>query len=123
MKRVIKFIKENILGIKPIFRKRVKYFWWSNMWCYIEYTFDNGWSWHPILSLKTELCNGLTYKVAETASYHIDYVENTLKALNTLEDCIAHNKQILDAANKSRDELHQRLEKRINTIKNCNLNE
>lgn len=122
MKRVIKFIKENILGIKPVFRKRVKFFWWSDTWCYIEYTFDNGRSWHPILCLKTELRNGLTYKVAEPASYHIDYVENTFTVL-TLEDCIAHNKQILDAANKSRDELHRCLEKRINTIKNCNLNE
>ena len=118
MRRLIKFIKEDILHIRPIFMTRVKYFWWSTMYCYIEYTDNNGWKWHPILGLSTELESGLTYKTTEIKSYHIDYVTNALESFNTLDKCLKHNEEMVKKANESRKELDKKLENRAAIIKN-----
>lgn len=55
MKKIIKWFKENILGIKPIFKIKIEQSWFSERWFCIKFSNNNGWSWEYIISERHDI--------------------------------------------------------------------
>ena len=94
---IFKFIKENILKIKPIFRIEIKESWFSKDWVYIRYSSNNGWKWRVII------CYNYDTSIAAWDKYKVDieYIQiNNVKEfidenqLNTFENCENYNEKV-----------------------------
>jgi hypothetical protein len=94
---ILKFIKENIFRIKPIFKIEIKESWFSKDWVYIRYSPNNGWKLRVLITYNydTSIAAWDKYKV------DIEYIKiNEVKEfidenqLNTFENCEKYNEKV-----------------------------
>ena len=99
-KQIIKWFKEDVLNIKPIFKIEIKESWFSPDYVYIRYSPNNGYKWYVITGGERDYetnCRWKKYKVA-TAYYKIDCIETVINAnnLNSYENCKAYVEKVYD---------------------------
>ena len=96
-KSIVKFIKENIFKIKPIFKIEIKESWFSKDWVYIRYSSNNGWKWHVIIDWRHDVSVAAwdKYKV-DTEYVRINEVKEFIdkNQLNTFENCEKYNEKV-----------------------------
>lgn len=88
--KLIKFIKENILRIRPVFKIKIIQTYFSNEFFNIKFSKNNGWIWEYII--RTELDN--KYYVPRVDNIHYTRIESFASKFKSYDDCINYNKYI-----------------------------
>ena len=90
LNKIIKFIKEDILRIRPIFKIKIVETYFSKQFFNIKFSKNNGWTWDYIL--RSELSNNYYVPVVDNISYkNIEWFVSDFKSY---EDCINYNNSI-----------------------------
>ena len=103
MLTVVKWFKENVLKIKPIFRIKIERTWFSDDWFTIKFSNNNGWSWEYIVE-KTIDVDYPYRKLMSTKKYiSSNSIEDWSRELNTYKKCREHNDKVMDNIRKNND--------------------
>ena len=120
MKNIIKWIKENIFRIKPIFKIQIKESCFSEKYVYIRYTNDNGFHWYVIPEATSD------YNVSSWKKLKIDYkyisiddIESFIKYNNftTFEDCEKYASEVYAEVDKHNEIAYKRYKESMETSK------
>ena len=120
MKNIIKWIKENIFRIKPIFKIEIKESWFSERYVYIRYTNDNGFHWYVIPEAVSDYNVVGWYKCKIDYKYiSIDAIESFIKYNNfkTFEDCEKYASEVYDEVDKHNKIAYTKYKESIETGK------
>lgn len=116
MKNIFRWFKENVLGIKKVFKLKVKESCFSPQYYYFKFSNNNGWTWEYIIredndvfSYCDELEPGIKY-------FSACDIESRAKDFSTYEKCREHNDWVMNNINKTNK---QRREKYYKSIKNA----
>ena len=116
MKNIFRWFKENVLGIKKVFKLKVKESCFSPQYYYFKFSNNNGWTWEYIIredndvfSYCDELEPGIKY-------FSACDIESRAKDFSTYEKCREHNDWVMDKINKTNK---QRREKYYKSIENA----
>ena len=74
-KNFFRFIKEDVLGIKDIFRIKIEKCYWSERYVYIKFSKNNGWTWKYII----RYCNDIDSNCGE---YEIELKPFNIESLD-----------------------------------------
>ena len=119
MKNIIKWIKENVFRIKPIFKIQIKESWFSEKYVYIRYTNDNGFHWYVIPEAESDY-NVRWDKLKIKHKYiSIDDIEWFIKYNNfkTFEDCEKYASEVYDKVDKHNKIEYKKYKENIETYK------
>ncbi len=114
MKKLFRWFKEDVLGIKKVFKVKIEESSFSPQYYCIKFSNDNGWSYEYIIRDEPDVyscCNELEPCVKY---FHACDVESKTKDFSTYEKCREHNDWVMDKINKTNK---QRREKYYNSIK------
>lgn len=101
VKTIFKFIKEDILQIKPIFKIKIEESWFSKEYYCVKFSENNGWTWTYLLkSTKIAFPSFPGEEALEKLVVNINNVVGFAKNFKTIDDCIKYNQ---DAINKMRE--------------------
>lgn len=117
IRRVFTFIKENILGIKPIFKIKIEKCWWGHDYVNIKFSKDNGWSWKYIVGQYFNAWSEYDGDMVDTKSFTVNEVEYVLRELKTYEDCITYNNKIYKKVKEHNDWKKEQYYSKINKRK------
>lgn len=116
MKNIFRWFKENVLGIKKVFKLKVKESCFSPQYYYFKFSNNNGWTWEYIIredndvfSYCDELEPGIKY-------FSACDIESRAKDFSTYEKCREHNDWVMNNINKTNK---QRREKYYKSIENA----
>jgi hypothetical protein len=92
---ILKYIKENILKYKPIFKIKIKKTWFSCEYYNIMFSKNNGWTYDYIYKARTDYDGPYETYYAEPDCFKFTEIKNILKYnYKTLEECISHNESV-----------------------------
>lgn len=118
---ILKFIKENIFKIKPIFKIEIKESWFSKDWVYIRYSSNNGWNWYVIVeeTIDADENKWDKYKV-ETRYVKITCIEDFMKYndLSSFEKCEQFCEKIYDWVREHNERAYSEYVKKVNPGRN-----
>lgn len=119
MKNIIKWIKENIFGIKPIFKIEIKESWFSEKYVYIRYTNDNGFHWYVIPEAVNDYDVAWNKRKIECKYISIDDIESFIKYNNftTFEDCEKYASEVYDEVDKHNEITYKKYKESMETGK------
>lgn len=117
MKNIFRWFKENFLGIKKVFKLKVKESCFSPQYYYFKFSNNNGWTWEYIIREDNNV-----YSYCDELEPGIKYfsacdIESRAKDFSTYEKCREHNDWVMNNINKTNK---QRREKYYNSIKTLN---
>lgn len=118
---MFKFIKEKILRIKPVFKIQIKRSSFSNEYCYIRFSGNNGWTWQTILRAVDTFSFEADYDGqmhAETKYIPYDEVVSFAKQFKTLNDCINYNNKLIEKVKDNNKKAKKDYIKKVNNINN-----
>ena len=116
MKNIFRWFKENVLGVKKVFKLKVKESCFSPQYYCFKFSNNNGWTWEYIIRDEPDV-----YSYCDELEPCIKYfqacdVESRAKDFSTYEKCREHNDWVMDKINKTNK---QRREKYYNSIENA----
>ena len=100
---MIKWFKEKVLGIKPIFKIKIEEASFSERFFCIKFSNNNGWSWEYIIDDKYDAwspCNELT---TDIAYWGPSSIKTIAQEFDSYEKCLAYNKRVMDNINKTNE--------------------
>ena len=101
VKTIYRFIKENILQIKPIFKVKIEESWFSKEYYYVKFSKNNGWTWTYLLkSIKIAFPSFPGEEALEKLVVNRNNVVGFAKNFKTIDDCIKYNQ---DTINKMKE--------------------
>ena len=122
-KLFFKFIKENILGIKPIFIMKLEPMRFFNSY-YLKFSNNNGWSWEYIKKAHDEYTYVYPRKIINIAVINSDSVKEFTSQFKTYEDCRRYNDKIRNEVEKFNEKSYleyiEKEDKTQNFIENFN---
>ena len=92
LNKFIKFIKEDILRIRPIFKIRIVESNFSKEFFNIEFSKNNGWTWDYII--RAELSFPNKYYVPRVDNIYYKNIKSFVSKFKSYEDCINYNNSI-----------------------------
>lgn len=96
VKNIYKFVKENILQIKPIFKIRIEMSWFSKEYYCIKFSGNNGWTWKYLLSDSTLGIPSYPGKRGvEKLIVNARCVVHFAESFKTLKDCQKYNQTVM----------------------------
>lgn len=114
---MIKWFKERVLGIKPIFKIKIEKAWFSEKYFCIKFSNNNGWSWRYIIDVKYDINSPCSELTTDIAYWGPDSIETIAKDFDSFEKCLAYNKRVLDNIEKTNVSRRKTYEK---SLKNAN---
>ena len=116
MKNIFRWFKENVLGIKKVFKLKVKESCFSPQYYYFKFSNNNGWTWEYIIREDNNV-----YSYCDELEPGIKYfsacdIESRAKDFSTYEKCREHNDWVMNNINKTNK---QRREKYYKSIENA----
>ena len=114
IKRCIIWFKENVLGIKPIFKIKIVKSWFSEKYYAIKFSDDNGWSWRYLQEEGWDLsshCDELECRVAYFSS---EELKNIAPTLISYEACDEYNRKVREKIETVNRECRREYYKQIN---------
>ena len=119
MKNIIKWIKESIFRIKPIFKIEIKESWFSEKYVYIRYTKDNGFHWYVIPEAESDYDVSWNKLKIKYKYIPIDSIESFIKYNNfkTFEDCEKYASEVYDEVDKHNKIAYTKYKESIKTGK------
>jgi hypothetical protein len=124
-KRFFRFIKEDVFGIKDIFRIKIEKTWWSERYVYIKFSKNNGWTWEYIIRMCNDIDSNCGEYEIERKTFNIESLDWVIShEFNTYESCVKHNidtyKFVKEHNNRVRREYEKKIKKENDTIKRIN---
>lgn len=119
MKNIIKWIKENVFRIKPIFKIEIKESWFSEKYVYIRYTKDNGFHWYVIPEAESDYDVSWNKLKIKYKYIPIDSIESFIKYNNfkTFEDCEKYASEVYAEVDKHNKIAYTKYKESIETCK------
>lgn len=119
MKNIIKWIKENVFRIKPIFKIEIKESWFSEKYVYIRYTNDNGFHWYVIPEAVSDYDVAWNKRKIECKYISIDDIESFIKYndFKTFEDCEKYSSEVYAEVDKHNEIAYKRYKESMETGK------
>lgn len=121
---IVKWFKENVLKIKPIFKVKIVKTWFSDKWYNIKFSNDNGWTWYYIIEEGTDYCSPYYALKAREKDFRFDTVESWAKQFDTYKKCRENNdnvyKRIKEINAEKRKNYEEKLQKAENAITKFN---
>lgn len=116
MKNIFRWFKENVLGVKKVFKLKVKESCFSPQYYYFKFSNNNGWTWEYIIREDNNV-----YSYCDELEPGIKYfsacdIESRAKDFSTYEKCREHNDWVMNNINKTNK---QRREKYYKSIENA----
>lgn len=99
MKRIFKFIKEDVLGIKEAFKIKIEECWFNSDYYNIKFSKNNGWTWDYLLSKRLSSSGKWPMYYKEKLGAHFMHLRNILKNLDSYEDCVEYNEDVIREIN------------------------
>lgn len=90
---MFKFIKENILGIKPVFKIKLEPLRFFNSY-YLKFSNNNGWSWDYIKTSHEEVTAEYPRKLIDFKVISGNDLKTFTSQFKTYEDCIQYNEKL-----------------------------
>ena len=122
---IIKFFKEEILQIKPIFKLKIEESWFSKEYYCVKFSENNGWAWKYLL--KDTIIGFPSFpgeQALEKLTVNINNVVGFAEQFKTVDDCIKYNQNIIDKVNRHnsfcKEQYKQKMKNRTNDIKDFN---
>ena len=105
---MIKFIKEKIFKIKPIFKIKIEKSWFSDNWYAIKFSNNNGYSWQYLIRAKNDHDYSYPRLKTEVRYERYDSLKSFVKQFSTYEDCVAFNEDVRNKVKKFNDESYKK---------------
>lgn len=105
---MIKFIKEKIFKIKPIFKIKIEKSWFSDNWYAIKFSNNNGYSWQYLIRAENNYNYPYDRLKIEVRYERYDSLKNFVKQFSTYEDCIAFNENVRNTVKKFNEESYKK---------------
>ena len=124
-KRFFRFIKEDVFGIKDIFRIKIVKCYWSEKYAYIKFSKNNGWTWKYIIRMCNDIDSVCGEYEIERKSFDIECLDWVIShEFHSYEACLKHNVDTYTFVNKHNTRVRREYEKKIkkgdDTIKKVN---
>ena len=124
-KRFFRFIKEDVLGIKDIFRIKIEKCWWSERYVYIKFSKNNGWTWKYIIRHCNDIDSNCGEYEIELKPFNVEVLDWVIShEFNSYESCYKHNIDTYTFVNEHNTRVRREYEKKIkkgnDTIKRIN---
>ena len=92
--KIKKWVKVNILNIKPIFKIKIEESWFSKKYYAIKFSNNNGWSWRYLQEEAWDLSSHCDELKCSVAYFSLDEVKNLSQKLTSYELCDEYNRKI-----------------------------
>ena len=97
VKTIFKFIKEDILQIKPIFKVKIEESWFSKEYYYVKFSENNGWTWKYLLqSTKIAFPSFPGEEALEKLTVNRNNVVGFAEQFKTIDDCLKYNQKVIN---------------------------
>lgn len=89
-----KWFKEEVLGIKPIFKIKIETSWFSKVWFCVKFSNNNGWTWTYLLTDDWKIPSPYSEKETAIKYFQADNLEYIKEQFKTYDDCIKYNQNV-----------------------------
>lgn len=112
-----KWFKEEVLGIKPIFKIKIETSWFSKVWFCVKFSNNNGWTWTYLLTDDWKIPSPCSEKETAIKYFQAGNLEYIKEQFNTYEACVAYNENTFKRINEHNKNKREKYESDINKIK------
>ena len=115
---IIKFFKEEILQIKPIFKVKIEESWFSEEYYCVKFSENNGWTWKYLLK---SIIIGVPSFPGEEALEKLTVNRNNIvgfaEQFKTIDDCLKYNQKVINKMRKHNTICKEEFQQTTNNIR------
>ena len=89
-----KWFKENLLGIKPIFKIKIERACFSERYFCFKFSKNNGWNYEYIIEDKIDVNSPCYELITDIAYFPPSELESMAKNLDSYEKCLEYNERV-----------------------------
>jgi hypothetical protein len=118
VKTIFKFIKEDILQIKTVFKVKIEESWFSKEYYYVKFSENNGWTWKYLLkSIRIAFSSFSGEEALEKLTVNRNDVVGFAEQFKTIDDCLKYNQKVINKIRKHNTICKEEFQQTTNNIR------